>query len=287
MIIIRLYGGLGNQMFQYAFGRAVAEKLKTTLKLDLNWFNEENRLSARNYELSCFNVQENFASDEEIEFCKMQKRNSMFGPMRKLLGKPKYYVGNYVEKELFVYEKEVFNQCINTYFDGHWQCYKYLEKIREILLQEFSPKKNLKGINNANSVSIHVRRGDYIHNSEVNKVHGLCSPDYYNRAINTIASKVINPHFFLFSDDIDWVKKNFQINYPATAIDCNDINSGYIDMMLMKDCKHNILANSSFSWWGAWLNKNPEKIVIAPDKWFNDDRNTNDLILEDWIRINA
>lgn len=295
MIITKLYGGLGNQLFQYALGRVLANKLKTVLKLDISWFELENSLTARNYELSFLNIQENFASADEIEFCKLQKRNYMFGPLRKFLNKPKYYVGNYREKELFVYDEEVLNQCINTYFDGYWQSYKYTDKIREILLSEFSLKKSfddknkntLKKMNSVNSVSVHIRRGDYVNNEQVNKVHGVCSLDYYNNAIEIIAKKVDNPFFFVFSDDIEWVKNNLKTEHSLILVDYNDSNSGYLDMMLMKNCKHSIIANSSFSWWGAWLNEDPQKIVISPTKWFNDYRNVEDLIPENWIKINA
>jgi hypothetical protein len=141
-------------------------------------------------------------------------------------------------------------------------------------------------ISRVNSVSLHVRRGDYVANLKVAAIHGLCSKEYYASAIKFISKKVERPHFFVFSDDINWVENNFKINYPCTYINQNFSNESYNDLRLMSLCQHNIIANSSFSWWGAWLNCNSEKIVIAPKKWFaNSDKRCDDLIPEKWVRL--
>ena len=141
-------------------------------------------------------------------------------------------------------------------------------------------------IQSTESVSLHVRRADYIQNALTNKIHGTCDQDYYDRAIRYIAERVIDPHFFIFSDEPEWVKENLKIDFPMTVVDCNDASRNYEDLRLMSTCKHNIIANSSFSWWGAWLNPNPDKLVITPEQWFNDKkRNTKDLIPEQWVKM--
>jgi hypothetical protein len=147
-------------------------------------------------------------------------------------------------------------------------------------------KLTLNIINNTNSVSLHIRRGDYIKNLETYNKHGLIDLYYYYKAINYIKEHVYNPTFFIFSDDITWAKENLNIELPVYFIDFNDQTRNYEDLRLMKNCKYNIIANSSFSWWGAWLNDFSNKIVIAPKKWFNDDTiNTYDLTPLDWILI--
>jgi hypothetical protein len=144
----------------------------------------------------------------------------------------------------------------------------------------------MDNIKKVNSVSIHIRRGDYVTNKRHSKVFSPCSHDYYSRAAKLIADQQPNPHYFVFSDDIGWAKANLEFEYPTTFVDVNDEAHSHEDMRLMSLCNHNIIANSSFSWWGAWLNVNPEKVVIAPQKWFSDYKcNTQDMIPENWIKI--
>ena len=138
-------------------------------------------------------------------------------------------------------------------------------------------------ISQTNSVSLHIRRGDYVSNQKTNQTHGTCDLDYYQRCITEIEKEVENPYFFVFSDEIEWVKENLKINHPAEYVDQNTGDKSYEDMRLMSQCKHNVIANSSFSWWGAWLNSYPDKIVFAPKRWFASDKhNTKDLIPEGW-----
>jgi hypothetical protein len=136
------------------------------------------------------------------------------------------------------------------------------------------------------AVSIHVRRGDYVSDAGTNRFHGTCSVDYYHDAVDRISGFAPASHFFVFSDGIDWAKENLRLRQPVTYVDFNDGEKNYEDLRLMSLCKHHIIANSSFSWWGAWLNPNPDKIVIAPKKWFNDPSiNTDDLIPNSWLRL--
>ena len=142
-------------------------------------------------------------------------------------------------------------------------------------------QKILDLIHETNSVSLHVRRGDYV---KLQHIHGLCDLDYYAHAIRFITEHLTNPHFFIFSDDIQWVTNNLKIGFSHTFVDINHGHDSAWDMWLMANCKHNIIANSSFSWWGAWLNQNPNKIVVAPAQWFADGQQT-DIISDDWTKI--
>lgn len=299
MIIVKLNGGLGNQMFQYALGRHLAEKNSTLLKLNLTDFE---KYKLRKFGLHCFDIWDHIASKEEIEtFRKNNSRLSKFvSKTRKRLSFSfnstcDFYQDTIVLKEKqFSFDASVLEVKGNIYLDGYWQSEKYFSAIRDILLKEFAIKyeQNFKNkeltklISNTESVSIHFRRGDYAHNPETNQYHGLCTFDYYQKAVNIIVQKFPNCHFFIFSDDHTWVNENFKLSYPVTMVDHNDDITNYEDLRLMSFCKHNIIANSSFSWWGAWLNINPDKIVIAPGKWFNNEKiDIKDLIPEGWIRI--
>ena len=178
---------------------------------------------------------------------------------------------------------------------GYWQSPKYFNSIETLIRKEFTfqkplDSKNLEILNlikNTISVSIHIRRTDFqIINS--NDIHGFCSLEYYDEAINYIHTNVLMSKFFIFSDDINWAKENLKVPMNSYFVSGNTGEKSYIDMQLMSNCNHNIIANSSFSWWGAWLNSNPKKIVIAPKKWFSDEKmnaQTDDLIPAEWIRM--
>lgn len=288
MNIVRIVGGLGNQMFQYAFYRALKEKNTDTVGLDLTpfqWYNLHN-----GYELDrLFGINEGSVEQKYIDSMRDEKKDIINKVRRKLLGRKK---SHYRETKI-AFNEEVF-KLRNTFFDGYWQSEKYFKEIENIIREEFTFKipldeKNfalVEEIKNCNSVSLHVRRGDYITNKEVNKLYGnVCTLDYYRKAIEYINSRVENPKFYVFSNDLKWVKENLDIP-NAVYIDWNTKEDSYKDMQLMSCCRHNIVANSSFSWWGAWLNTNKDKIVVSPDRWFNDEQvGTNDIIPEEWIKI--
>ncbi|MDQ3108544.1 MAG: alpha-1,2-fucosyltransferase, partial [Bacteroidota bacterium] len=164
---------------------------------------------------------------------------------------------------------------------------------KQLREKDFIPVTPVSGLNaellgqilNCNSASIHVRRGDYVHSESSNKYHGTCSIDYYERSAKILADQADVNHFFVFSDDPDWVRANIVLPYPATFVSHNQGRESYWDLYLMRHCKHHIIANSSFSWWGAWLNPSTEKIVIAPQNWFNDpSASNNEIIPEGWIK---
>jgi hypothetical protein len=287
MIIVELTGGLGNQMFQYAAGRRLALHHKTILKLKFIYYPEDTK---RWYSLGCFNIKENFATDKEINKIrkipetKIEKLIYLLNPFSK---------DRLIKEKDFHFDENILNTPDDVLLDGYWQSEKYFKDIEDIIRQEFSLKNQsghiykefLKSIANTNSVSVHFRRKDYVEDKKTREYHGICSLEYYYTAIKKIGETIKNPHFFIFSDDIEWPRNNLKLNYPLTFVSDNNLTDCQ-ELILMSKCKNHIIANSSFSWWGAWLSDNPKKIVIAPKKWFNDPSiNTKDLIPEIWIRI--
>ena len=269
MKIVRLMGGMGNQMFQYAFGVLLG---RNTV-YDTSWFNDVKNVptaTQREYELGFWNINPKLID-------KLKKK--FFGLFK---------IKKYYEIPENIYNPDLL-KIKNGIFEGYFQVAQYYDSIRGILLKDFIPrnkpnsknKRTLDLIHKTNSVSIHVRRGDYI---KLQQVHGLCDLDYYNKSIKHIAKNIKQPYFFVFSDDIQWVKDNLKINFPCEFIDFNHGRDSTWDMWLMANCKHNIIANSSFSWWGAWLNQNPDKIVIAPKQWFANGTKT-DIVPQNWKRM--
>ncbi|MGM9978891.1 MAG: alpha-1,2-fucosyltransferase [Clostridium sp.] len=277
MVIIKVMGGLGNQMFQYALYKAFLLKGK---KVCINIDFYENVNSHNGYELeSVFNLH------PKIEKNWIIKHKYLGYVFRRLKEKSK------ILEQDFEYIDNIFDFSNNTLI-GYWQNENYFKDIREELLKDFyykiNDEKNLKiqeKIKNTNSVSLHVRRGDYIDKLNKEKHYVIRNNNYYIRAIKYIEKRISNPHFFVFSDDITWVKENLDIP-SAEFINWNTGTDSFKDMILMSKCKHNIIANSTFSWWGAWLNENKNKIIISPEVWLNNIDASN-VICKDWIKISV
>lgn len=296
MIISQLKGGHSNQLFQYAVGRALADKHGTELLLDINWFEMHKDIAApRPYELGVYPLK---GQTTDMQSIAVIEPNQPLGKKTKLLKllKPGKFVTMYREQSI-AYDQAVLKLPDNTILDGYWQTEKYFKPLRKELLKELEPsaapsKKNaviIKQIEDTESVWLHVRRGDYATHAETNAMHGLKDVAYYEKALQTLLKKLPksrHKHISLFvcSNDIAWCKKNLAFPYPITYVE-NQLGSD--DMRVVKHCKHDILANSTFSWWGAWLNPNPNKIIIAPKQWFNDKtmNSTNDIVPRDWIRL--
>ena len=288
MIVSRLIGGLGNQMFQYAAGRALAFSNNWDLKLDISGY--KNYTLHNGFELELLNIRAGVATDDEVSSL-VNVRSRLFRLISKKLGLKNK--SHFFEKS-FLYDPNFFNIKHSVYIDGYWQSYKYFEQIESQLRSELTPKNHLTGLNldvsqqiaKVNAVSLHIRRGDYLSNQSTNKVHGLLGIEYYEKAIQIISNKVSEPYFFVFSDDIAWARENLQLTNKVRFIDHNSGKSSYEDMRLMSLCKHHIIANSSFSWWGAWLGQNPNKIVLYPEKWFaTNDRHISTLCPPEWHGI--
>lgn len=290
MIIAILKGGLGNQLFQYAFGRNLARIHNTVLKLDISDFQGASRIP---YYLSHFNIQENFASPEEIK--------NLIDPRQTVIDKWIYSLFHNrpkITKNHIVVKSPHFDPGFlklpdNVYINGYFQSEKYFIDIVNIIRNEFKVKYELAGKNKdiaemmktVSSVGIGVRRGDYVTDPKANQTHGVCSLDYYYHCIEQINLKVKCPHFFVFSDDIDWCRNNLKVKYPINYID-HPQDKPYDKLRLMSFCKHYIISNSSFDWWGAWLAPNKDKIVFAPEKWFaRGDINTDGIIPDNWIKV--
>ncbi len=297
MIIVRLKGGLGNQMFQYALGKNLSLKHSVELKIDKSFFEDRtihHSFTRRDYMLDFFNINEPFADDFTL-----QKLNKTKDPLfDRIIHKISntdvpYYRRRHIFEKQNSFDDNIFHCPKDCLIEGYWQSEKYFLNIKDLLQHLFEVKtaptlKNkttLASMSNTESVAIHFRRKDYIDNPETNQIHGTCSLQYYYDAIDIISSKIKNISLYIFSDDIDWVKNNFRTKYPTVYVDWN-YELVYEDFRLLSSCKYFITANSSFSWWAAWLNNNPEKIVIAPKKWFNDSTiDIKDLMPEQWIKI--
>ena len=290
MIITKLKGGLGNQLFQYALARRLAEVHKTVLKVDISFFET---YELHTYSIWPFNIQENLASPEEVAALTIRRPRIMERVMNRALSKPPKRAATYVQEKHLHFDHDILNLPDKVYLDGYWQSEKYFADIEPIIRREFTVKTPQNGkdkelaeqIASCEAVSLHIRRGSYLLPSHFS-THGICSLDYYYRGVKYLTQTVKYPHFFIFSDDPQWVRDNLKISYPTTHVDHNGADKDYEDLRLMSQCKHHIIANSTFSWWGAWLNANPNKIVLAPRRWFGDPSMDNrDLIPERWIKV--
>jgi len=287
MIVVRIVGGLGNQMFQYAAGRALSLRLGVPLKIDLSAYES---YTLRTYGLSHFDISAEVADmGERVEGNSL----SLMGRIRRRLGLGTH-LAIYREKGL-EFDPLMLRLADGTYLDGYWQSERYFKDIADRIRKDFTIRSapseqnefTLKQIMSTEAVSIHIRRGDYISDSKTNSVHGVCELGYYQSAMDLIARQLSQPpHVFVFSDDPVWVHKNLNLKHPMTFITHNDANSHYEDLRLMSACKHHIIANSSFSWWGAWLNPSPKKLVVAPKRWFKNQKlSDRDIVPTGWTRL--
>lgn len=274
MVIIKISGGLGNQLFQYAFGEFVKNKTGQEVKYDLGLVQNNNRFTNRNLDIDKLGISLQLATKEEIKTFKkfpekwwrIERKLAhifpFFNPKMKVLNDPHAQV----------------DPLPNTYYDGYWQRMEYIDEVKNQLLSQicvpddFSQKYKdfLADLANENSVSVHIRRDDYLKIPVNAKIFEVCDIEYYKKAIKYIKSKVASPKFYIFTQDMEWAKKHFS----GEEFHLVQGNSAIEDLLLMSKCKHNIIANSTFSWWASYLNTNPEKIIIVPEKWYkNSDSN--------------
>jgi hypothetical protein len=290
--IVKLKGGLGNQMFQYAFGMILQKMKGKDTYFDLSGFKlkaNDASHTLRNYELSVFNKNLKIASSGYIE--KKLRPGRLCGLFQKIyqLELKQYY------SHSIGYDPHALDVKTEAYYIGYFQSYKYYIGYESYVRNLFKfddnsfDKINTKLIQNicdCNSVSVHIRRGDYITNPAIQAVHETCGKNYYSACIEYMKQYIENPVFYFFSDDQEWVKHTFNnLEIQSVFVQNNIGKNNWKDMYLMSKCKHNIIANSSFSWWGAWLNSSPHKHVIAPTKWFKDEESNYiiaDLIPAEW-----
>ena len=294
MIVTKLTGGLGNQFFQYAAGLSVAIANNTTLKLDISSY----QISSHRYRLDNFNITAEVLPIKTPSNLSQRIRKTILGrAISKLRREIEARIGSSgtrIYKDPGKFDPNVLSLPDGICLDGYWQSEKYFAHIADIIRREFTPKPQptpankemAERITNCESVNLHIRRGDYVSNPEYNRVHGTCDISYYKKAVEMLSEEVGNPCFFVFSDDIDWAKNNLQLKFPTTFVDINGPDFDYEDLRLMTQCKHHIIANSTFSWWGAWLCQYPQKIAIAPSRWFRDpDKDAADIIPAGWRRV--
>jgi hypothetical protein len=292
MVICYVLGGLGNQMFQYAAGRALSLSIGSPLLLDLSGF--ENYALHNGFEIDrVFCAPVNTAVTEDVRQLLGWRASKLTLKLLKRVQSHLLRGPHLVIEPYFNYWAGLRQVDKPSYLMGYWQSEKYFRDFEQNIRSDFSFSAPLDGENLAtsiymqgcNSVSIHVRRGDYVTHAPTAKILNVCTLEYYQKAIKLIVEKIPSPQFFIFSDDQHWVRNNLNIPFPTEYIDRNRGRNSYIDMQLMSSCKHQIMANSSFSWWGAWLNVNPDKIVIAPRNWFCNGINDDDLIPQQWTRL--
>lgn len=291
MVTVLLSGGLGNQMFQYAAARALANRLHTTVLIDTYALEKKTDTTIRNYQLDVFQFKAKRVSS---------LKNKLFVKARPFIqGHRAFFArsGFFSDYWAIKYDPDFESLKGNITLSGYFQNEKYFCDSATEVRTDFIFKEPLSGKNLelsdklicTESVSIHIRRGDYLLDKNAVNNFVTCPKEYYQSAIEYIMSKTVNPFFYIFSDDIDWVREN--IVFPDDRVEYVDWNRGadsYRDMQLMSLCTHNVIANSSFSWWAAWLNTNSNKIVIAPQKWFrNEEKNAllDDFYPYGWIKV--
>lgn len=284
MKIVQLLGGLGNQMFQYAFYKGLKQRFKK-VKADISEFATYELHNG--YELNdAFGIELDLISHREKKLYCNKNNEWAYSKLRTLL---RLSNSVFIEEKEFQYDESIFKDQESRYYIGYWQNERYFQDLRKPLLRDFTYNKPLSKTNsfllsrikNSNSVSIHVRRGDYIGHAQLG---GICDKAYYSRAIQIVESKVKNPFYYIFSNDIDWCKENLTLN-SVHFCEENSKKKSVVDLFLMSQCKCNIIANSSFSWWAAWLNENSEKTVVAPKKWINaPNLNDSDVLPSSWIK---
>jgi hypothetical protein len=292
MIIARLKGGLGNQLFQYALGRTLAKRRLTSLKLDPTLISADPN---RRYSLEAWNVRAAFVTASDRRLFRLY-----WALRRRVFRHPPYFRSRLINEQVFTYDANILRAPRMCELDGYWQCEKYFADIEPLIRREFTLRWEpsaeshhvARSIRASNSVFLHIRRGDAVHDPRGAAFHGTPAPEYYERAAGYIAARVADPHFFVFSDEPQWVKQNLNLPYRLTVIDHNPPSNASVtgreheDLWLMSLCRHAILANSSFSWWGAWLNPERERIAIAPKQWVRSaPHDTRDLIPERWLKM--
>lgn len=303
MIIVRLLGGLGNQMFQYAAGLALAERHRTTLKLDVSWFRLDPQFEAHNrYALSCFNITEQFATAEEIRrqqgiaLARSERWLSSLARRLRLnqLASLHHHPGSWHIENRATGDPGFFHLPDGVYLDGMFQSEQFFAPVSDLLRLHFScrypalPAVDAMAarIRSGPSIALHFRRGDYQRNPDFARQMGIVGPDYYHRALQLLLERSPHATAYIFSDDIEAVAREFQPDCPHEFVRCVAPWHPWDKIRLMSMCDHIAVANSTFSWWAAWLNPSPTKLVLAPDPWFTAGSNNNhDIIPSAWQRL--
>lgn len=291
-ITIQIQGGLGNQLFQYATGKALSLRLRRPLLLDIDWFSHSwDNVTPRNLLLQNLKITGNYIQSHPS----VASQKKWWRILQKALPISPYVLKDrpYKFNSSLLKFRPYSNQ--EVYLTGYWQSFRYFDSIRPHLLNEIKPSdplspnysRYLEKILSTPSAMVHIRRGDYIHLPDAAKIHGFLGLEYYLTGIKILLSKNPSTHFFIFSDDLDWAKNNLPASEKMTFINSSDEITGPIqELYLMSQCNAHLIANSSLSWWGAWLSNSDTPNVIAPKNWTNDqDRTWEDLLPQHWLKI--
>lgn len=280
MITTRIVGGLGNQMFQYAAGYSLADRLATNLRLDLSAF--------RRYELHRFGL-------DRLRISHRQGAGWVAPVRRALLARlpagrmPR----SYFRERSLGYDNRWASLRDGVYLDGYFQSERYFSSVREALRREFQPvdplddrsRATLADIEAGPSVAVHIRRGDYVSDPKTLSVHGVCDPSYYAQAVRLLAARIGSARYFVFSNDFEWVARHVPLPAGYVPIDWNG-DAPERDLHLMARCRHHVIANSTFSWWGAWLAAQAGQLVVRPEPWFDAaDLSADDLLPRHWTAL--
>ena len=278
MIIVRLMGGTGNQMFQYAAGRALAMRHGVDLRLDLAALEDrtprENHVF-RHYSLGMFNIRGQIATGYDWDSARFTT----------------------VNEPHFHYDPGFAYYTDNTFLIGYWQSARYFDAVSETIRQEFTfsrpmgeSRHLMDEMRSCESVCLNVRRGDFVDNPKSRSFHGFYGTAYIEQAMEVIRTKVSNPRVFVFSDDVEWCRDHIRLDCPAVFVGHEWAGVDFDQyLFLMAQCRHYVIPNSSFAWWAVWMNNRPAgRTVIAPKRWFQDPSiRFDDLIPADWIRLDV
>ena len=289
-VIARIEGGLGNQLFQYAAARSLADRLGCDLALDLRGLVEN---GDRPFQLDVYRIRASVASSQQLQGLP-DWRSSRWGRIRANLSQfaPAFLSFPVFWPRSFAFDRRFEQIGRPVYLVGYWQSEKYFAWNRTRLLQDIQllvplPANThlLEDIRNNHCVALHIRRGDYVSNTAAAQFHGLCDMAYYHAAINALKARFPDIHVFVFSDEPAWARANLVLDVPTRYVDANPPDQAHVDLELMRQCRHHVIANSSFSWWGAWLGETPAQVVYAPERWFADPAtDTADVVPARWIQ---
>lgn len=298
MVIAHFAFGLGNQLFQYAAAKALADLHQTMVKADLSWYSRSHpEATPRRFELGKTCADFIVASRFDALRTKLALRIARAIPEARSsvrLQRASTGLAVFLEPR-FEYTDDLLRQPPNTVLVGFWQSERYFRRIRNTLIREIVPRRPLTGralemaeriAGSSNAVGVQVRRGDYVSNPSAASVHGACPPQYYRAAAKTILAGLRDPRFFVFSDEPDWCRRHLDLPGRIEVVSDQGVDDPVVDLALMARCRHHIISNSTFGWWGAWLAQASDRTVICPARWFRDDSiDTRDLLPVFWTPL--
>jgi len=298
--VVRLTGGLGNQMFQYAFGQNLRRQTGYSVAYDARSLFDGGRIQGdtpRDYALNHLNTNVTFASTAQLESfgVAQEERNFGFGSLVNSLRRLKYST-RLVQEDGFLFDGQVMSVTSEPkYYSGYWQSWKYLAGVETLVRSEFQPRTEMDGealelkerIKDVGGACLNVRRGDFVNNEKTRKFHGYMEVEYYNSALARLRDAGEFDHVFVFSDDLDWCEANLRLKGNVKFVSHSLAGPKFTHYLsLMAACSGFVIPNSTFGWWGAWLSGAPGHLVVAPKNWFADNTiDTSDLIPESWVRL--